>query len=140
VKLRQKKRADYLVDITPLVDVVFLMLIFFMVSTSFNVSSSLKLELPSSQATAEQKDIKQVTVSIDASGQLYVQDEAVEDKDLRKRILNVSHGDSDMRVILRADADARHKRVVYVLDTLRGLDMVKVGIATVTEDIDREGR
>ena len=140
MKLRPKKRADFLVDITPLVDVVFLMLIFFMVSTSFNVSSSLKLELPSSDATAAQKEVKQVTISINADGQLYVQDEAVTDKDLRKRILNVSHGDPNMRAVLRADAEARHKRVVFVLDTLRGLDMVKVGIATVTEQAGEESR
>ena len=140
MKLRKKKRSDYLVDITPLVDVVFLMLIFFMVSTSFSVSSSLKLELPSSHATTDQTEIKQVTISINASGQLYVQDEAVTDKDLRKRILNVSHGDPNMRVVLRADADARHKRVVFVLDTLRGLDLVKIGIATVTGETDEEGR
>jgi len=140
VKLRQKKRADYTVDITPLVDVVFLMLIFFMVSTSFNAASSLKLELPSSNATAEQKDVKQVTISINTSGQLYVQDEAVTDNDLRKRILNVSHGDPNMRVVLRADADARHKRVVYVLNMLRSLDMVKIGIATVTDESNQADR
>ncbi len=140
MKLRQKKRSDLLVDITPLVDVVFLMLIFFMVSTSFSVSSSLKLELPSSHATTDQTEVKQLTISINASGQLYVQDEAVTDKDLRKRILNVSHGDSNMRVVLRADADTRHKRVVFVLDTLHGLDLVKIGIATVTEGTNEEGR
>jgi len=132
VKLRQKKRSDFLVDITPLVDVVFLMLIFFMVSTSFNVSSTLKLDLPSSKATAEQKDVNKVSISINAKGQLYVQDEAVEDADLRKRILNISKGDPNVRVVLRADSDARHKRVVYVLDTLRGLEMSKIGIATVS--------
>ena len=131
MKLRQKTRLDYIVDITPLVDVVFLMLIFFMVSTTFNVSSSLKLDLPSSKATAQQKEVKQVTISINADGQFYVQDEAVEDADLRKRILNVSKGDPNIRVVLRADADARHKRVVQVLDTLRGLNMSKIGIATV---------
>ena len=59
---------------------------------------------------------------------------------MRKRILNVSHGDPNIRVVLRADADARHKRVVFVLDTLRGLDMVKVGIATVTGEANEEGR
>ncbi|NWF37723.1 biopolymer transporter ExbD [Mariprofundus sp. NF] len=134
MKLRQKSRADYLVDITPLVDVVFLMLIFFMVSTSFNLSSSLKLDLPTSKATAAQSESKQVTIAINAKGQLYVQDEAVDDKDLRKRILNVSKGDPNMRVVLRADSDARHKRVVLVLDTLRELEMTKVGIATVAAD------
>ncbi|ATX81216.1 biopolymer transport protein ExbD/biopolymer transport protein TolR [Mariprofundus ferrinatatus] len=134
MKLRQKKRADYLVDITPLVDVVFLMLIFFMVSTSFNLSSSLKLDLPTSRATAADQESKQVTIAINAKGKLYVQDEEVEDADLRKRILNVSKGDPSFRVVLRADADARHKRVVYVLDTLRELEMTKIGIATVAAD------
>jgi len=132
MKLRQKKRADYLVDITPLVDVVFLMLIFFMVSTSFSVSSSLKLDLPSSHATTETDQPKQLTIGIDAAGKLFVQDEPVTDNELRKRILNATKGNPEMRVILRADSDARHKRVVYVLDTLRELDMTRIGIATVT--------
>jgi len=131
VNLRKRNRPEYLVDITPLIDVVFLMLIFFMVSTTFNASSSLKLDLPSSKAKAEQKKVDQVTVSINAKGSFYVQDEAVKDSDLRKRILNASKGDPKVRVILRADAETHHKRVVYVLDTLRGLGMSKVGIATV---------
>jgi len=131
MKLRERNRIDYMVDITPLVDVVFLMLIFFMVSTSFDVSTSLKLELPSSHASAQENEVQQVTVGVDAKGQLFVQDEPVDDADLRKRILNFSKGDPNMPVVLRADADARHKRVVFVLDTLRDLGMGKVGIATV---------
>jgi len=131
MKLRERKRADFLVEMTPLVDVVFLMLIFFMVSTSFTVSNSLKLELPTSKATAQDTQAKEVLISIDASGQLYVQEEAVADGDLRKRILNVSKGDPNMRVVLRADADTRHKRVVYVMDTIRELGMGKLAIATV---------
>ncbi len=134
MKLHSKKRMDYLVDITPLVDVVFLMLIFFMVSTSFSVSSSLKLELPSSHSSEQQQEVKQVVIGVDAKGQFYVQDEAVDDGALRKRILNISRGDPNMGVVLRADADARHKRIVYVLDTLRELGMSKVGIATLTSD------
>jgi len=130
MRLRDKKKTDYMVDITPLVDVVFLMLIFFMVSTSFKVASSLKLELPSSQSKVQQTEQKEVVISIDVSGQLYVQDEPVEDADLRRRVLNISKGDPNMRVVLRADANARHRRVVYVLDTVRELGMGKVGIAT----------
>ena len=134
MKLRERKKTDYLVDITPLVDVVFLMLIFFMVSTSFKVASTLKLELPASQSKAQQADQQEVVVSVDASGQLFVQDEPVEDADLRRRILNVSKGDPNMRVVLRADANARHRRVVYILDTVRELGMGKVGIATMHKE------
>jgi len=137
VNLRQKKRTDYMVDITPLVDVVFLMLIFFMVSTTFSASSSLKLDLPTSSATSKPKQDKQVTISINANGSFYVQDELVSDADLRKRILNISKGDPNTRVVLRADAETHHKRVVLVLDTLRQMGMGKVGIATVTPKAGR---
>lgn len=130
MKLRERSRADFLVDITPLVDVVFLMLIFFMVSTSFTASNSLKLDLPSSKSKQQVQQTNQVVVSIRADGQLYVQDEPVADGELRKRILNVTKGDPNMRVVLRADANAKHGRVVFVLDTVRGLGMGKVGIAT----------
>jgi biopolymer transport protein ExbD len=131
MRLRERPKRDYTVDITPLVDVVFLMLIFFMVSTSFKVASSLKLELPASTSHEQVTDAKEVVVSINAGGQFYVQDEPVSDSALRKRILNVTKGDPNMRVVLRADADSQYKRAVYVLDVLRQLGMGKVAIATV---------
>ena len=142
MQLRKRRKEDYIIDITPLADVVFLLLIFFMVSTSFKVATSLKLDLPASKAQVQIQETREVVISIDAAGQLYVQDEPVKDGDLRRRILNVTKGDPNMRVVLRADAEARHKRVVYVLDTVRGLGMGKVGIATVSsrEDAEAAGR
>jgi len=132
MRLRERPKRDYTVDITPLVDIVFLMLIFFMVSTSFKVASSLKLELPSSRSQEQVTDAKEVIISINAKGQFYVQDELVSsDSAMRKRILNVTKGDPNMRVVLRADAEARHKNVVHALDMLRQLGMGKVAIATV---------
>jgi len=131
MKLRKQRREPFLVDITPLVDVVFLMLIFFMVSTSFSVSNTLKLELPASHATQQNKKAEEVAISIDKEGHIYIQEEPVEDGDVRRRILNISKGDPNMRVVLRADGGTQHKRVVYVLDTLRELGMGKIGIATV---------
>jgi len=133
MQLRNRPKRDYTVDITPLVDVVFLMLIFFMVSTSFKVASSLKLELPSSNAHEQVNENKEVIVSISAKGQFYVQDEPVSDANLRKRILNQTKGDPNMRVVLRADASTQHRYVVRALDVLRGLGMGKVAIATVDE-------
>ena len=127
----RQKRSDLLVDLTPMIDVVFLMLIFFMVSTSFTANNSIKLDLPQSKSQAANKEEKQVVISIKADGQLYVQDERVKDADLRRRILNISKGDPNMRVVIRADANAKHKRLVYALDTIRELGMGKVGIATV---------
>jgi biopolymer transport protein ExbD len=133
MQLRNRRNSDYGVDLTPLVDVVFMLLLFFMVTTSFNVSTSLKLELPTSHSTVKEQQIKEVKVQIDADDQIYVQDEKVSDDDLRRRILNISKGDPNMRVVIQADANSRHKRLVLVLDTLRELGMGKVGIATVPQ-------
>jgi len=133
MQLRKRTKRDYTVDITPLVDIVFLMLIFFMVSTSFKVASSLKLELPASQSQEQVSEQREVIVSISPKGQFYVQDEAVSDQELRKRILNETKGDPNMRIVLRADAKTQHRYVVRALDVLRGLGMGKVSIATVNE-------
>ena len=131
MRLRERHKRDYSVDITPLVDVVFLMLIFFMVSTSFKVASSIKLELPASHSHEQTTDVKEVVISVSASGQFYVQDKPVSDSALRERILDVTKGDPNMRAVLRADADSRHGRVVFVLDVLQQLGMGKVAIATI---------
>jgi biopolymer transport protein ExbD len=131
MNLRNRRGTEVGIDLTPLVDVVFMLLLFFMVTTSFNVSTSLKLNLPTSHATAKEQEIKEVKIQIDAYDQLYVQDEKVSDDQLRERILNISKGDPNMRVVIQADANSRHKRLVLVLDTLRELGMGKVGIATV---------
>jgi len=136
MRLREKRKIDYMVDITPLVDVVFLMLIFFMISTSFSVATSLKLELPASKSQERVAESREVVVSVKASGQLYVGEEQVSDSALRRRVLNASKGDPNMRVVLRADGNARHKRVVFVLDTLRQLGMGKVAIATLLDTGD----
>jgi biopolymer transport protein ExbD len=133
MQLRKRVKRDYTVDITPLVDIVFLMLIFFMVSTSFKVASSLKLELPASQSQEQVSEQQEVIVSISPKGQFYVQDEPVGDQELRKRILNETKGDPNMRIVLRADAKTQHRYVVRALDVLRGLGMGKVSIATVNE-------
>jgi len=133
MQLRKRAKRDYTVDITPLVDIVFLMLIFFMVSTSFKVASSLKLELPSSQSQEQVSEQQEVIISVSEKGQFYVQDEPVSDADLRKRILNETKGDPNMRIVLRADAKAQHRYVVRALDVLRDLGMGKVAIATVSE-------
>ncbi|MDX8413815.1 MAG: biopolymer transporter ExbD [Mariprofundales bacterium] len=128
----RKRKLDLVVDITPLIDVVFLMLIFFMVSTSFNVATALKLDLPSSHAKADSsKKQRPLVVAIKADGSLFVAGKLVSDSDLHGRLLVASKGDGERRVVLRADSEARHKRVVFVLDALQELGLNRVGIATV---------
>jgi len=136
VNLRPRKhKLDLVVDITPLIDVVFLMLIFFMVSTSFNVATALKLDLPSSHAKPDStKKHHPLVVAIKADGSLFVDGKPVADDDLHGRLLAASKGDATRGVVLRADSESHHKRVVLVLDALQELGLNRVGIATIPEE------
>jgi len=125
-----RNKLDLVVDITPLIDVVFLMLIFFMVSTSFNVATALKLDLPSSHASADKLKDKALVISIRADGQFFVNGITTSDRELRHRIMVASHNNISQRVIVRADSDTHHKRIVKALDTLQELGIQRVGIAT----------
>ncbi|MDQ6966460.1 MAG: biopolymer transporter ExbD [Mariprofundaceae bacterium] len=89
------------------------------------------MELPTSKSQEQVSEKQEVIVSISPGGEFYVQDEAVSDQELRKRILNETKGDPNMRIVLRADAKTQHRYVVRALDVLRGLGMGKVAIATV---------
>ncbi len=129
----RKKRQPPFVDITPLVDVVFLMLIFFMVSTTFETAAKLRLELPSAASEERASAPKQVVISIDKDGRIFVQDEYVPDDRFEDRVLYYTKGDPNVPVLLRADANARHKRVVFALDHLSRLGLGKVGIAVAPE-------
>ncbi len=130
---RRRGRQPPFVDITPLVDVVFLMLIFFMVSTTFETAARLRLDLPSAASQERANTPKQVVISIDKAGRIFVQDEPVPDGRFEDRVLYYTKGDPNVPVLLRADADARHKRVVFVLDHLSRLGLGKVGIAVTPE-------
>ena len=131
MRLRERRKMETHVDLTPLVDVVFLLLLFFMLTTTFDVATSLKLDLPQSGSKAIVHKEKEVVVSIDGGGQLYVGDKPVEDGELRGAVLATSRGDPNLPLVLRADAATPHRRVVFVLDTARELGMGKVGIATI---------
>ncbi|MBF0281143.1 MAG: biopolymer transporter ExbD [Zetaproteobacteria bacterium] len=131
MNLRKSKKSDLLVDLTPLIDVVFLMLIFFMVSTSFKVTADVKLDLPDSQhAEKENQQPSDLVISINSEGEFFIQGDQVQVENLEKTLLKASGENKNTRVVLQADAQARHKQVVLVLDTLQALGMTKVGIAT----------
>ncbi len=66
-------KKEYLMDLTPLIDVVFLLLIFFMVATTFSEFSSLNLELPKSKNTKQtSNEIEVVKVIVDKNSKILI--------------------------------------------------------------------
>jgi biopolymer transport protein ExbD len=132
--LRNKKRKDVFLDLTPLIDVVFLLLIFFMVSTSFEKTHWLDVQLPSvdEENKKAQSADKQIIIGIDAVGHYHVNEKTLGAQTAQqlKQYLQ-SQTNSDTVIIIQGDKNAPHGAVVQLLDVLGQLKMTQVHMAAV---------
>jgi len=125
------------VNLTPLIDVVFLLLIFFMVSTTFDRHATLKISLPESSAKKTQQQNEPVVLSIDATGNYFLNDRQIVNQSLEtlKQALKKTIGDEaairSAALVLRADANTPHQSVVRAMDAASQLGLTKLSIATV---------
>ena len=125
------------VNLTPLIDVVFLLLIFFMVSTTFDRHAALKVSLPESSAKKTQQQVEPVVLSIDATGNYFLNDRQIVNQSLEtlKQALKRTIGDEEAirsaALVLRADANTPHQSVVRAMDAASQLGLTKLSIATV---------
>jgi len=134
MNFRRHRREKLEISITPMIDIVFLLLIFFMVTTTFNRHTELQIELPEAEGQ-EQQAKEAIEISIDPSGQYYVnQHQVVNQKmeTLKKAILKVAGDSKKPPLVIAADANTPHQYVINVLDVARELEFVHLTFATQT--------
>lgn len=125
------------INVTPLVDVVLVLLIILMVTASYIVSRSIPMELPQAQGedTMQQRTL---AVSVDQSGQLFIDAEPVSDEQFRPAIRRYVEGlanRDESRATIAADGRIQHSRFVYVLDALRREGVTRYAINVRPEDL-----
>jgi len=112
-------------NLTPLIDIVFLLLIFFMVSTTFIGAADIKVSLPSAKSNISAKQSSPIVVSIAKDGGVFIDKARVQLTELKSKL----SGQSSSTLIVRADQQARHGRVVEVMDLAREAGISKLAIA-----------
>ncbi len=121
------------INLAPIVDVVFLMLIFFVVATSFTHQAALNLQLPES-THAESTDESMLSLTVTADGGIYARGEPVNDLErwLAEAVASIAgdDGSHSPRLLIQAEAAARHADVVRVLDSARAAGIDQAAIAT----------
>lgn len=130
MKLRpmQNEREPQIM-IIPMIDIIFFLLVFFMMSMlSMTVEHSVPLQLPQAATAALQTEAS-LTVGVTADGRIFVEEEPVSRADFSRRMAAERERNPDVNVVLRADADARHADVLFVLDGLRSAGISRIGIA-----------
>ncbi|NDJ19962.1 ExbD/TolR family protein [Myxacorys almedinensis] len=116
--------------IVPMIDVVFAILTFFILSTLYLTrSQGLRVSLPSA-ATAQSQNASQVVVSLDQKGNLALDKQPIKLNVLSDRVRTLLSRDRQAVVIINADERVSHGQVVAVMDQLRTIPNIRLGIAT----------
>lgn len=114
------------INMTPLIDVMLVLVVIFIITAPLLVSS-IKLDLPRSDA-ARASDVPQsITVVVDASGQLFVSDKALALADLAQRFKAARQSAPDTEVQLRADKAVPYGRIVDVMGAAQKAGLNRIG-------------
>ncbi len=125
-------------DITPIVDVVFNLLIFFALSLNFAAASrGINVKLPSaSSAKIIRSD--QVTVNLTKEGSTFLNDKKISLDELGPKLKEKA--DKKSLIIIRADSDVEHGKVVRIMDIIKSQDLNRIAIAVDVETRTEESK
>jgi biopolymer transport protein ExbD len=128
-----RKRAR--IEIIPLIDIIFFLLAtFIMVSLSMSKNQGVQVALPtasSAKSLGDQQELdKAVTLSVTQKGDVFYNKDKITIAQLPMRLQTFKNSTKEPRVIVNSDAGADFRHVVAVLDEVRKIGIVKVGIST----------
>ncbi len=125
-----KQNDEPRIDLTPMVDVVFLLLIFFMISTTFVESPGINIKLPEASSQTVEREPQEIRVYLSREGDIYHQDRKISVKDFKDLLAGRQSAAAQTTVLLLADQEARHGKVVTLMDLARDAGFTRLAIAT----------
>ncbi len=138
VKLGSKlppENAEARIEIIPLIDIMFFLLAAFMlVSLSLVNVKSVKVSLPTGTTATAEAQRALVNISVDKTGLAYLDAKPVGASELALALNALAKTNSNARVLIRGDRDARHGEVIRVLDIVRGAGIQQVAIEVRSPD------
>jgi biopolymer transport protein TolR len=105
------------INVTPLVDVMLVLLIIFMVTAPL-MSTAVNVDLPKAATSPINQDSQPLTVSVDAQGQVYLQDQKVDLSELVTKLQALSQGNPERRIFVRGDKANSYGRIIEVMGTI----------------------
>lgn len=129
MKFTRKERDDPRLQMTGLVDVLFLLIIFFTVTTTFATTGGIDVNLPEASSQRPLEKVEKLFVVINKDGEAFIEGEKVSDRKLRTRFAGLAKTDADAIVILQADRETLHGRVVAIMDMAQNAGLKRLAIA-----------
>jgi biopolymer transport protein ExbD len=128
-----RKRAR--IEIIPLIDIMFFLLASFMlVSLNLASAKSVRVNLPVAQTANPENKPDTVSISIDATGGVFLDKRPIGHNELQSELRRLSALQPNLRVVIAGDKDTRHGAMISVLDGVRSAGIQTVAFSTRPDD------
>jgi len=116
-------------NITPLLDLVFVLLVIFIITTP-QLVNNLEINLPSGKPPKEKPKVEPARIEVSGQGQISLDHQPVTLAQFREKLTALKAANPDLGVVVKGNDETEYQVMVSVLDTLRQLDITKMGMAT----------
>ena len=114
------------INMTPLIDVMLVLVVIFIITAPL-LASSVRLDLPRTDAATSSEAPKFVLVVLDKAGQVYLDDKPVTREVLASRLNRIAAQNPQAEVQLRADEAVPYGRVVEVMGVAQKAGLNRIG-------------
>ncbi len=127
-RLERSKGTEPMSDInmTPLIDVMLVLVVIFILTAPL-LASSIRLDLPKTDAAKGSSGAPFVTLVLTSAGQLYLNDKPVAADALVSQLTETAANAPDTEVQLRADTTVPYGRVVEVMGLAQKAGLNRIG-------------
>jgi len=114
------------INVTPLVDVMLVLVVIFIITAPL-LASSIKLDLPRTDAAQPNEAPQYVTLVVDKTGQAFLNDQPVSGVQLDQLLRQSAGLNPDTEVQLRADTSVPYGRIVEVIGIAQKAGLNRIG-------------
>lgn len=129
MRFKMKKEEEMTTGIAPLVDIVFLLLLFFAITYHFDIASGVRIDLPKVTQKAADNETEKVTLIVNKSAEIFLMGKKLDLEELEKELQALVEEKVYLRVVLQADKDVSHGKVVEIMDVAKNAGINSVIIA-----------
>jgi biopolymer transport protein TolR len=125
------------INVTPLVDVMLVLLVIFIITAPL-MASSIKLDLPRTDAGQPNDTPRFVTLAVDAGGKVFLDEQPIgSNEELAARLKAAAERNRDTEVQLRADHTVPYGKVVELMGVANQSGLSRIGFVTEAPEAPR---
>ncbi len=123
---KTRKRFDE-INVIPFIDIMLVLLVMVLTTATFIKQGIIPVQLPEAKTTTKEDIKKEVTVYVNAKGEMFFEKEKVVLKTLEEKLSKIP---KEQTVVLRSDKESRFQDFVSVMDILKKLGHEQLYIVT----------